>query len=257
MQANLKRIATGAAACAVVLGPVTMLFSGSPAYASHLSAGPASIVNPSGGAPLTSGNSNTPFRFKLPADDPSTPLVNEQASCTGDSPNGQYRIQSYLVPQGVDLDTLKFDSNGPVPVAGQFRAPMYMTDSNSYTDQLTAAAVPAGGPGPIIQPLPSFDFAVYDPTGFPLQAGVYNVGIACTLGPPTSSTQLDKYWNAGTITITANPADPGPAKRSFTVNAVPPPNVPEVPRTILLPVGALLLGGGAVLVRRRRTSTTA
>jgi len=169
-------------------------------------AGAVNVVTPAG-APLTSGGSATPFRFKLP----------NGAACAGDSAHAGYRIQSYLVPQAVDPATLTFDSNGPVPVAGQFRQAMFGTDSNSYVDQLTAVAVPAGGPGPIIQPLPSFDFAVFSPAGFPFTPGVYNVGIACTIGPP-SATQQEKYWNT-VMTVSADPTDTGPAKIRWTVPA--------------------------------------
>jgi hypothetical protein len=210
MHSRRKRMFSGAAACAVASGALSLLLPAPPASASHLSAGSTEIVNPVGGAPLNSGNSNTDFRFKLPTG----------ASCTGDSPNSGYRIQSYLVPQSVALDTLKFDSSGPVPVAGEFRAPMYATDSTAFVDRQTAAAPVPGGPGPIIQPLEAFNFAVYDTVSFPLQPGVYNVGIACTLGPPTSPTQLDKYWNT-VMTLTANAAEPGPAKVTWAFGAAP------------------------------------
>ncbi len=209
MKIRLKKIVSGAAACAVAAGTVSVLLSTGAAEASHLSAGATQIVDPIG-APLSSGNSNTPFQFKLP----------NFSVCTGDSANDGYRIQSYLVPQSVDLDTLRFDSSGPAPVAGQFRAPMFDTAGNPYANILTAAASPAPGPGPIIQPLPSFDFAVYDTNTFLLQPGVYNVGIACTVGNETSPTQLDKYWNT-VMTLTANAAEPGPAKVTWAFGAAP------------------------------------
>jgi len=186
-----------------------------PAFANHLTAGATTIVVPATGAPLAGGNSNTPFRFSLPVG----------ASCTADSAVGGYRIQSYLVPQSTNLDTMKFNSGGPTSVAG-FKAPMYDTLSSSYVDQVTANATVPNGPGQIIQPLPAFDFNVYDTTGFPLTPGVYNVGIACTVGPPTSATQLDKYWNT-VMTLTANAAEPGPAKVTWSAGA--PATAPAAP----------------------------
>jgi len=219
---TLGRIGATAATAACIAGLVVsgagLWVGGLPADAAVI-AGSATVVTPDGAA-LTAGNSNTPFRFKLPADDPGTTAVNEAAACTGDSANGGYRIQSYIVPRNVGLDTLKFDDNGPVPVAGQFRSTMYGATSSqdSYTNQLTAQAIPAPGPGFVVQPLPSFDFAVYSPGGFPLTPGDYNVGIACTLGPPSSATQLDKYWNAA-MKLTADATEPGPAKVRWTVTA--------------------------------------
>lgn len=167
-----------------------------PAPADARSAGPIEIVAPSGGAVRT-GGSSTPFRIKL----------DRQAACTGDSANSGYRIQSYLVPESVDPGTLTFDAGvGPAPADGQFRASLYETSSTSFVDQQTAEASEAGGPGPVIQPLPALSFAVFDPAlGFPFTPGTYNVGIACTLGPP-SPTQLDRYWNT-VMAVTADPGD--------------------------------------------------
>ena len=209
MHRTLKKIWSGVALGAAATGALTALGSTPAAFAAGANAGAVTIVNPAGGAQLNSGNSNTNFRFSLPSG----------AACTGDSPNAGYRIQSYLVPQSVDPSTLQFDSSGPVPVAGQFRAPMYDTTATPYVDQFTAAANPAGGPGPIIQPLPSFNFAVYNTTTFPLSPGTYNVGIACTLGG-ASATQQDKYWNT-VMTLTANAAEPGPAKVTWAYGAIP------------------------------------
>ncbi len=198
--------AMGCAGC-LSIAATGMSFSGVPSAAAS-TPGVAGVVNPSTGAALTGGGSATPFRFSLPVG----------SACAGDSANAGYRLQSYLVPASVDLTTLRFDSSGPVPKGGQFRAPMYDTTTTPYVDQLTANAVPAGGPGPVVQPLPSFNFGVYDPTGFPLTAGSYNVGIACTLGASGSPSQLDRYWNA-TMTIVADAADTGPAKVRFSVGS--------------------------------------
>jgi hypothetical protein len=209
MRTTPKKIVSGAAACAIAAGTLAALLAPSPASAAGANAGAADIVNPAGGAPLSSGGSATNFRLKLPTG----------AACTGDSPNAGYRIQSYLVPQSVDPGTLQFDSVGPVPVAGQYRSALIGSDANPYVDQQTAAAVPAGGPGPIIQPLPSFNYAEFAPPfGTYIPAGVYNIGIACTLGAP-STTQQDRYWNT-VITVTSNPAD-SPGQITWAFGAVP------------------------------------
>jgi len=107
---------------------------------------------------------------------------------------------------------------------------LFDTFGTPYVSQNTATSNPAGGPGPIIQPLPTFNFSVYDTTTFPVTPGVYNVGVACTVGNENAVNQLDKYWN-NVITITADPADPGPAKVRFVVGEAPgaPTNVTAVP----------------------------
>lgn len=208
-------------------------------------AGPAEIVAPSNGAPLDTGASGTAFRMKLPAG----------SACKGDSAKAGYRVQSYLVPQSIDPGTLAFDPGvGPVPVAGEFRAPMYEVTSSSFVDQQTATAERPGGPGPIIQPLPPFSFAVFDPAlGFPFTPGVYNVGVACTLGPPTSASQHEKYWNR-VLTVTADPSDPGPAKIRWVVTAPPPGITPSrsAGPWVAVATGAAVLAGIGFVVRRRR-----
>lgn len=223
-----------AVACTASLGLVGLSFVGSPkAGAAHLSAGDAEVVDPTGG-PLTSGGSSTDFQFKLPLG----------AACTGDSANGMYRIESYLVPQSVDLDTLKFDSSGPVPVAGEYRTVLYESDSNPYVSKLTAQAIPAPGPGVIIQPLPSFNFAVY-PAGF-LEPGDYSIGIACTLGPPSNPDQLDKLWATG-LTLATDPADTGPAKIRFTITELGAPAIATTTTLAISPANGAAFGAEVTL----------
>lgn len=210
MSLNFKRLVSGIAATAVVSGTFAALVAVPMAEASHLSGGTNDIVTPLG-APLASGGSATPFQFKLP--------IGSAAFCTGDSTNSGYRIQSYLVPLSVDLDTLRFDSSGPVPVAGQFRDSMYETSGSAFVNRTTANQTVANGPGQITQPLPDFSFGIYDPgAGFPLPPGAYNIGIACTLGA-SSPTQLDKYFNT-VVTISTNLAD-SPGQINWNFGAVP------------------------------------
>jgi hypothetical protein len=205
-------------------------------------AGSVEITAPSGGE-LRTGGSSTAFRIKL----------DRQAACTGDSANAGYRIQSYLVPESVDPGTLTFDAGvGPSPVDGQFRAALYETSSTSFVDQQTAEASKVGGPGPVIQPLPALSFAVFDPAlGFPFTPGAYNVGIACTLGPP-SDTQLDRYWNT-VMTITADPGD-APAGIRWAVAAPPGGSRTKSPAGWVAATAAALAACAlALLLRGRRT----
>lgn len=240
----LVRIAA-AAAVAGTVGVGALGVAGGPA-AGASEAGAAEIVSPGGGAPLRSGGSRTDFRVKLPSG----------AACKGDSARAGYRIQGYLVPSSADLDALAFDSSGPVPAAGQFRAPLHEAtfSANPFVDQLTAEAVPAGGPGVIVQPLPAFSFASFDPAfGFPLAPGEYNVGVACTLGPP-GAIQQDKRWNT-VVTITPDPADvPARIRWAVTNDGATTTTRRSVGWAVPLAGAAAVAaaGGGVIALRRRR-----
>ena len=180
-------------------------------------AGNAEVVDPGTSQPMTSGGSGTDFTLKLPAG----------AACTKDSPNDGYRVQSYMVPASVDPNTLQFGANGPNPpgTGASFRQPLYDTTSTPYVNAQTPAAASPGGPGPITN-IPTFDFAVYSPGQIP--AGTYNVGIACTLGPPDAD-QLDRYWNVQ-LTFATNPSD-SPAQVTWTASTPPPPTTTTPPTT--------------------------
>jgi len=176
------------------------------------SAGAAELITPSNGTPsgggalLTTGGSSTLFTVRLPA----------VANCTGDSANGNYRVQSYMVPSTVDPGGLTFDSSGPKPngTGADFRQPLYTKVGGSgYTDAQTADAVTQPGPGQIIN-IPTFSLDVYSSTE--LLPGAYNVGIACTKGP-ASTTQVDKFWNLQ-MTVVTDPTD-SPTKIKWTVLA--------------------------------------
>jgi len=173
------------------------------ASAAGTNAGNATVTDPQTNQPLTSGGSSTSFTLKLPAG----------AACTGDSATGQYKVQSYMVPSNVDPGSLQFGSTGPQPTAfgANFKEPLYDTNGTAYVNGQTANATTPGGPGPIIN-IPTFNFAVYSPGNIP--AGIYNVGIACTLGP-ASTTQEDKYWNVQ-LTFTTDQND-SPAQIHWTV----------------------------------------
>jgi hypothetical protein len=159
-------------------------------------AGDATVVAPGDNtaarAPLTRGTTATPFSLQLPA----------QAACTGDSNNGGYRVQSYMVPASVDPGNLQYGSVGPLPsgTGAKFRQALFDLNTNQYVNAQTAMATKPGGPGPIIN-IPAFNFSVFKAGDVP--AGLYNIGIACTKGPASSS-QLDKFWNTQ-ITVAAGP----------------------------------------------------
>src|SRR5688500_17497792 len=65
------------------------------------------------------GGSATKFAIDLP----------DGASCPGDSKDGEYRVDTYMVPERVDPSSLQFASNGPEPQAygdyETFRMPLF------------------------------------------------------------------------------------------------------------------------------------
>ncbi|MBV9664167.1 MAG: hypothetical protein JOZ37_09380 [Actinobacteria bacterium] len=166
-------------------------------------AGDATVIKPRTDStkpvePLASGGSSTDFTLQL----------TQSAACTGDSTNGGYRVQSYMVSSAIDPGSLKFDASGPTPQAtakDAFREPLFDNTSNPYVNAQTAAATTTGGPGPIIN-IPTFNFKVYAPGDIP--AGSYNAGIACTKGTKDDANQLDKYWNVKMTFTTASSDSP-------------------------------------------------
>ncbi len=223
------------------------------AGAAAVAAGRAEIVAPDG-ATLSGGGSTTAFRVELP----------KGAACKGDSANAGYRVQGYVVPVSVDPATVTFDASGPVPAEGQFRATLYEAtpSQHDFVNGLTAIAEPLGGPGPIVQPIPAFSFAAFDPKlGFAFVPGTYNVGVACTLGPP-SATQQDRHWNA-VMTIAADTSDPGPAKLHWTTATAArgatgagngSSSGRRTPMAVLVVAVFVCLGIAAAGLRRRATS---
>lgn len=159
--------------------------------------------------PITTGGVDTAFSFRLPTG----------SACTGDSANGDYRVQSYMVKSDVEVTTITFDNGGPMPLGtgDSFRQPLYEKATTSpYLDRQTANADTPGGPGPVVS-IPSFSFGVFaaEADGI-LPAGTYNLGIACTKGA-AGPQQLDKYWNTQFV-ITTDAAG-SPESIQWTVQA--------------------------------------
>lgn len=172
-------------------------------------AGNATIADPTSDTALTEGGSDTDFAVRLPVG----------SACTGDSASDGYRVQSYMVPAAVDPASLTFGATGPLPegTGAAFRQPLYAAFvGNPYVNGLTDLKVEPD-PGGNISGIPVFDFSVFGADGPEIvPAGTYNLGIACTLGPP-SATQIDKYWNVQ-MTVAHDAADE-PAGLTWTVAA--------------------------------------
>ncbi len=164
-----------------VLVAFVLLAVGGPAAAAPIpevgpavDAGAAVVVDASGQA-LESGNSETPFTLRLPAD----------AECPGDSENDQWRWQTFIVPEGTDLGTILYGGIGP---EGPNQKSLYDTTSRYLSHQMLLPNQEAGEPGR----LPTLPFMAF--TGFPpafFADGTYRIGVACTF-----LRQTERYWDA-------------------------------------------------------------
>ena len=194
--------------------------------------GPGSAVVVTGegsSAHRNSGGSATPFSVALP----------HGATCPGDSADGGYRVQSFIVPATIDPATLIYTSIFP---QGYHLYSLFDTYTRSFAQEQTAKADVKGGPGQIVN-IPTFDFKVIPPGS--LQSGRYHIGIACTL-----LTKTVRYWSVDII-LTQSRADQ-PA--GFTWRVADPP--PEKHLSLLggISIGVVIVAVvlGAVLVLRRR-----
>jgi hypothetical protein len=184
-----------AAVLVLALFASTWATGGTPSVAALASAGQMTFVVPGTSDPLDGAGGNALFGLRFPGG---------TGACPGDSASGGYRIQSYIVPDGVDPSTLTYDATGPVPgdFGANLRQPLYKPDGSGYVAQLTGPASTAGGPGDI-PTLPGFTFSVFAPDALTyIPAGRYNVGIACSLTGATA-----KFWTAQ-LDVVADPDDP-------------------------------------------------
>jgi hypothetical protein len=171
----------GVAACSAFL-----LGSAASVGAQTRDAGAATIVTADGSS-IGRGDqpSAAAFSLRLP----------KGASCPGDSANGGYRVQSFIVPAASDPGTLHYKSTGP-DASGQYA--LFDTFTRGYVQVQTANADTVGGPGVIVN-VPSFSYAVFSP-GM-IAEGTHHIGIACTLINDTV-----KYWSTD-IVVTSAAAD--------------------------------------------------
>lgn len=199
MRINLKRVASAAAVLAVVAG-VAPFLTISAAHALGTSNGTLAMTPPS-------GNSGTAFAL-----DPADPQV-----CPGDGATDGYRWQTFMAPASIDPATLTFDANGPIPQAGEFTQPLFDTGGSPVVQQNPDIGTA------FISGIPQMNFAVFGPGVVP--PGSYNIGIACTLGPPDAD-QLETFW-ALPITITTAATGGGPSQLTYGPAAAP--AVPAAP----------------------------
>ncbi len=207
----LRLIARWGAVGSGVMLVVSLSASLTAAHAAGTLQGSAQVVGPAtnpqtSGQPMTSGDSASDFKLKLPSD----------AACAGDSTNDEWRWQTYIVPSSTDPANLQFANQGPTsPATGaNFKQALYTTTGSAVTNQQTADKTPPSTEGPILS-IPDMDFAVWGPGD--IGPGTYNVGIACTKGP-ASATQMDRFWNTQ-MTFTTAATGGGPAQVTWTAQS--------------------------------------
>jgi hypothetical protein len=149
---------------------------------------------PNAGKQISDGKGSTSFSF----------LPQGKSECQGDSAEGNYRIQSFIVPQTVDPKSLTFESTKP---AGEGNWALYDVNTRPYVQDLTSVAVAPGKPGRI-DSIPQLSFAVFPPGT--LAPGLYKMGIACSL-----MNDATRIWET-TIEITEDLND-SPANIRWTV----------------------------------------
>ncbi|HVT78001.1 MAG TPA: hypothetical protein VHD87_13285 [Acidimicrobiales bacterium] len=186
-------------------------------------AGRAVVVGTDFVTPLKGGNSKTKFSLAVP----------RGSACQGDSADGQYRVQSFLVPAKVNVGTLLFQDLKP---QADDSFVLYDTATLPYWNTFTDKADTKGGPGRIID-IPVLSFAVFGEQPGLLKPGRYQVGVACTLFAKTT-----RYWSSD-IVITADPHDE-PAHIAWRV--VDPPKKPG--RSLSSYLAYIVFGVIAVLI---------
>lgn len=146
------------------------------------------------GKQIAEGKGSTSFSF----------ILQGKSECQGDSAEGNYRIQSFIVPQTVDPKTLTFESTKP---AGEGNWALYDVNTRPYVQDFTSVAVVPGNPGRI-DSIPQLSFAVFPPGT--LAPGLYKMGIACSL-----MNDATRIWET-TIEISEDASD-SPANIRWTV----------------------------------------
>lgn len=201
MHSRFKRAVAGgaaltAAATALLASGAQALPPGTPPNA------PAEVTPPT-------GNSSTDMVVKPPTG----------AACPGDSATNGYLWSTFIVDGDIDVATLQWDSNGPVPpVAGDIAFPL-LTPGGSFVNGNTTDI----GTGLILS-VPAIDFSQW-PAGF-FPAGSYKVGVACHQGAAVTAA----YWSQQ-MNITATPGANGGAEFTYTTGT--PASAPGAPTGVV------------------------
>ena len=190
------------------------------------------------GVVLQSGGSATQFTVDLPKD----------STCPGDSENDNWRVQTFIVPEAADPESLQYSVIGPT---GTKQYAIYDIFTSPVVDQLT---VPNGEPGKPGRPsaFPPMSFAVFPPGEIP--AGTYRIGVACTWFGATAN-----FWD--TEIVIAADANDAPAQLTWRLPSAPPATLSgtappsDFPWTVVFLVIAAAALAFVVVLNRRSSRT--
>src|SRR5262245_38043393 len=103
--------------------------------------GEARLVDAESSSSVSSGGSTTAFTIRLP----------DAASCPGDTGDGDYLVQTFMVPSNVNPGDVTYNGLGPTPEAfgdyPTFREALYDLHTAAFASKSTAKADEPGGPG--------------------------------------------------------------------------------------------------------------
>jgi len=187
---------------------------------------------------VRSGKAATEFRVLLPAG----------ATCPGDSATGQWRIQTFMVPDGADVGSLTYAGAGPT---GENQFPLYTGDAaqRSWTNKVLPANT-GTDPATPVPALPIFSFAAVSVVK--VAEGPYRIGVACTLFGATA-----QYWDAR-IEVSGSALGNQSAFRWSVLDLAPPPPSSGPSPWLIAAValfGLLVAAAIVVALMRARTSS--
>ncbi|MEY4175379.1 MAG: hypothetical protein RI900_2544 [Actinomycetota bacterium] len=171
-------------------------------------------------------------------------VIPRESTCPGDSKHDDWRVQTFIVPEGVDPGGLGYGPNGPT---GERQWALYDTFGSPVIEGLLVPNESAGSAARIDM-FPPMSFRVFPPGEIP--PGTYRVGAACTrLG------ETGPYWDTQ-VEFSADPGDQ-PGQLAWSV-----PGAPEVapdhvgtssspPWTAIFVIVAVLAFGFAFFVGRK------
>jgi hypothetical protein len=189
--------------------------------------GEARILGQDQSTPLNAGGSQTHFAIGVPSG----------ARCSGDSAHDGYRVDSYVLPRGVDPASIAY--RGIVPTRGLVLSatgnePFYATNTAPVTGQIVFLPNNVNWSA----------VAASDVLPGGTASATWDVGLACA-APTGKATQ---YWNVEVI-FRASRTDPG----GFTWTVATPLRTPSQTPWGVISICAILAvtGGSGVLLLRR------
>ena len=194
--------------------------------------GTARISKPDGVTPRNVGGSRTAFALLLPSG----------ARCPGDTAHKGYRLWSYLVQKGTNLNTISFHGMYPAPGLGFVASGLYVGGYNLALNTGEVLQLPTN--------IDFADFKVSDllPTG--MTSATWEGGLACS----NAVGAMARYWNVE-LTFATNQSDPN----GFTWAVTHPVSHPKGRGwERLLLAGALIVVGAVgarILWPRHRAAT--